>query len=93
MGGRVGEGAGTAQTVTGSRGRQMVFGVRGTVRHQIAWSKKEMKLIPYLVSDFGKRFTFKHFALFVVDAVHEIFEVHPDVVEFGESHLDIFQKV
>ena len=41
----------------------------------------------------GKRFTFKHFALFVVDAVHEIFEVHPDVVEFGESHLDIFQKV
>ena len=71
----------------------MVFGVRGTVRHQVAWSrKKKMKLSSYLVSEFGKRFfTFKHFALFVVDAVHEIFEVHADVVELGESHLKMLR--
>ena len=55
-------------------------------------AKQKMKLSLYLVSDFGTRFTFKHFALFVVDAVHEIFEVHADVVELGESHLEIFKR-
>ena len=49
--------------------------------------------IAFIIAVGAVFFTFKHFALFVVDAVHEIFEVHPDVVEFGESHLDIFQKV